>query len=89
MRVWHVIALNKLNIFQRAVIYCLEISTTAVYAHPNLMQITYQKHLLSSLSMALLLHAVVSPTPLEEFSYRPLQKAGSVIMCVLLLNKVA
>ena len=62
-------ALNKLNISQRAVIFCLEISKIAIYAHSNHMQITYQTHMLSSLSVASLLHAVVFfKTPLEEFS---------------------
>ena len=52
------------------------------------MQITYQKHMLTSLTVAPLLHAVVFETPLEELS-EPSTEESAVIICILLLNKMA
>lgn len=54
------------------------------------MQITYQKHTLSSLTTpAPVSHALAFQTPLGEFSQKPLPKAGTVIMRILLPNKGA
>lgn len=52
------------------------------------MQITYQKHMLTSLTVAPLLHAVGFETPLEELS-EPSAEESAVIICILLLNKIA
>ena len=52
------------------------------------MQITYQKHMLTSLTVAPLLHAVVFETPLEELSEHSAEESA-VIICILLLNKMA